>query len=46
MIRLISESDAMASVYDTLILLAIDEEHISEKNIAIDAIHFEARDHA
>ena len=46
MIGLISESDAMARVHDELILLAIDEEHITEENIAVDATHFEARDRA
>ncbi|MHA6261264.1 transposase [Sporosarcina sp. CAU 1771] len=46
MIRLISESDAMARVHDELILLAIDEDHITEENIVIDATHFEARDRA
>lgn len=46
MISPISESDAMDCVHDGLILLAIDEGHISEENIAIDATHFEARDRA
>jgi len=46
MIRLISESDAMAGVHDELLLLAIEEEHIGEENIAVDATHFEARDRA
>lgn len=46
MITLISESDAMTRIHDDLILLAIQEEHITEENIAIDATHFEARDRA
>ena len=46
MITVISESDVIAQVHDGLILLAIDEGHISEENIAIDATHFEARDSA
>lgn len=44
MITLISESDAMTRIHDDLILLAIQEEQITEENIAIDATHFEARD--
>lgn len=46
MIKLISESNVMERVHDELLLLAIDEGHISEENIAIDATHFEARDRA
>lgn len=46
MITLISESDAMTRIHDDLILLAIQEAHITEENIAIDATHFEARDRA
>ena len=44
MIKLISESDAVTRVHDDLILLAIEEKHVTEENIAIDATHFEARD--
>lgn len=36
----------MAHVHDRLILLAIDEGHISEEYIAIDATHYEERDYA
>ncbi|MEK5067667.1 IS1182 family transposase [Sporosarcina sp. FSL K6-1508] len=46
MITVISESDTMTQIHDNLILLAIDEGHIGEENIAIDATHFEARDRA
>lgn len=46
MITLISESDTMTRIHDDLVLLAIQEEHITEENIAIDATHFEARDRA
>lgn len=46
MITAISESDVMNHVHDELIALAIDEGHIGEENIAIDATHFEARDRA
>ena len=46
MIGLISESNAMACVQDELLLLAIEEGHISKENIAIDATHFEAPDRA
>lgn len=43
MIGMISESNMMARVHDELLLLAIEEGHISKENIAIDATHFEAR---
>ena len=46
MITVISESDAIAHIHDKLIVLAINEGHIGEENIAIDATHFEARDRA
>lgn len=46
MITVISESDTVALIQDELIVLAIDEGHISEENIAIDATHFEARERA
>lgn len=36
----------MTRIHDDLILLAIQEAHITEENIAIDATHFEARDRA
>ncbi|WP_240378234.1 transposase, partial [Bacillus piscicola] len=46
MIGVISESDVMADINDEVILLAINEEHISEENVAFDSSHFEARDRA
>ncbi|WP_121603749.1 transposase [Virgibacillus sp. Bac332] len=46
MVTIISESDEMEHIHDELIFLAIDEGHIGEENIAIDATHFEARDRA
>lgn len=46
MITLISESDAMTCIHDEPILLAMEEEHIIEENIAIGATHFEERDRA
>ncbi len=46
MIAVLSESDMMGDVNDEVILLAIDEEHIIDENVAFDASHFEARDRA
>jgi len=45
-ITVISESDAMAHIHDNLIVLAIDEGHIGEENIAILATQFKAKDRA
>lgn len=46
MITVISESNVMTHIHDELILLAINEGHISDENIAFVATHFEARDRA
>lgn len=46
MITVISKSDVMLQVTDRLVSQAIQEGHISEESLAIDATHFEARDKA
>lgn len=46
MITLISESNVMEEVQETLLLQAITEGFISDDTVAIDATHFEARDQA
>jgi transposase len=46
MITIISESNVLERVQDTLLLQAIKEEFINDDTVAIDACHFEARDQA
>ena len=46
MITLISESDALEIVQESLLLQAISEGFVSDETIAIDATHVEARDRA
>jgi transposase len=44
MITIISESNVLERVQDTLLLQAITEEFIDDDTVATDACHFEARD--
>ena len=46
MITLISESNVLEKVQETLLHQAITEEFISDDTVAIDATHFEAKDQA
>lgn len=46
MITLISESNVLEKVHETLLHQAITEEFIQDDTVAIDATHFEARDQA
>jgi transposase len=46
MITMISESNVLERVQDTILLQAITEEFIDDDTVATDACHFEARDQA
>lgn len=44
--RLVSRSDVLKNMNDSILLLAITEGFVNDENVAIDACHFETKDQA